>query len=1053
MSGDTRIRFQDYRLLGKVTVLHVFNVFLLFFLFSFVMLRFESTLLDDDTHEFVFPDPGDQFGERSLEDMFPDPGEQFGRQDKFSDPGEQFGGKRSETAKISIGDVKAEKKEKGEKYFSKGECFDQDVDFMGYETGRMLIRDVESIEACQEECVKDGPCRYFTYGTPNTACEGCCFMKSSDKGKKMVPGFISGPKYCDVQKQMDLPCFNEDYDFEGFDLELPIEKMPTPDHCQQLCQAQEECKFFSYGGENSPVKGNCYLKKSDVNARHYKNMISGPKWCKGKGPSSAPTQKPTYGPTSEHERFGYINKETLREQCHTIDKVCFYNEQTYVFDPWYDFLSEENWKYDMSARMGGRIKINVEGQMFNLKKFADEKEFHEMYAKYKTDFTPMIIVQDFPEMFYEMWARVVYHIFLWQDKEWMDKNWPLVILYPTGMNVPNMWKIMLKPFTHYNVYGWDTFFRRLYADGACFRTTTFCRIRQLHRPPPEGMHRQMSQAILEFYKIDIDSREDRKIRVAIVERKKRRRILNRRDLLFRCETELNYECFTLNVESMTTSLFNTLRTIDVFVFMHGSAGVNGLFVPSGSTVLEILPFGAAAFSNKMFRDWVYKGTDINFERFYIKNRYHVGDKEVARWQSSDQYCDWDEFGGALIRSAHRTQISRGMLEAEFIGEKWRGEWTNAALENCEELGKTWGLRKGVFTDVEGTSVPYDRAPPAGFKCADNWTPIVMKIESAENVMSFFYEIVMVLHLLRKNEYINTRFGLILITTTSTLPKMVYQLTRLFVRLDVMTAKDFAKENVVPFKCVKRALFCQSKGMLEIDTVRSVMRDVRTLMTSTAYQWEDPRKSQLAVHFGKSTYLPNVILNQKGLRLDCTRQEPDNMKRECAQNHYDTFDRHTFWRFPWVGVFVFHHSEMGMSSLMFNNGTSVVEIFHEDFSSPHIPDDHFEKLILDGDGTHIFYFKYVETSPLQYVEKSPPNHSGKLKGFSVNMDRFRIVLHEAITKTREYLDARESTGHELNSNPKKVIEGLKDRIKKENPKDYDVKTLYGDPKLSNKKDTL
>ena len=91
--------------------------------------------------------------------------------------------------------------------------------------------------------------------------------------------------------------------------------------------------------------------------------------------------------------------------------------------------------------------------------------------------------------------------------------------------------------------------------------------------------------------------------------------------------------------------------------------------------------------------------------------------------------------------------------------------------------------------------------------------------------------------------------------------------------------------------------------------------------------------------------------------------------------------------------------------------------------------------------------------MRYVEKSPPNHSGKLKGFSVNMDRFRIVLHEAITKTREYLDARESTGHELNVNPKKVIEGLKDRIKKENPKDYDVKTLYGDPKLSNKKDTL
>ena len=51
----------------------------------------------------------------------------------------------------------------------------------------------------------------------------------------------------------------------------------------------------------------------------------------------------------------------------------------------------------MSARQGGRIKINIDGQQFNLRKYENDTHYQSMYSKYKADFTPMIIVQDFPE--------------------------------------------------------------------------------------------------------------------------------------------------------------------------------------------------------------------------------------------------------------------------------------------------------------------------------------------------------------------------------------------------------------------------------------------------------------------------------------------------------------------------------------------------------------------------------------------------------------------------------------------------------------------------------
>ena len=63
-------------------------------------------------------------------------------------------------------------------------------------------------------------------------------------------------------------------------------------------------------------------------------------------------------------------------------------------------------------------------------------------------------------------------------------------------------------------------------------------------------------------------------------------------------------------------------------------------------------------------------------------------------------------------------------------------------------------------------------------------------------------------------------------------------------------------------------------------------------------------------------------------------------------NYDNFDRRVFWRYPWVNVYVFPHGPMGLNTLMFKNGTAVIEIMHESFS-PYIPEDEFFELTAEA----------------------------------------------------------------------------------------------------------
>ena len=56
-------------------------------------------------------------------------------------------------------------------------------------------------------------------------------------------------------------------------------------HCQTLCQAHNDCKFWTFGKKDGTYKGNCWLKSSNkATGRHRgrvenKGLTSGPKIC------------------------------------------------------------------------------------------------------------------------------------------------------------------------------------------------------------------------------------------------------------------------------------------------------------------------------------------------------------------------------------------------------------------------------------------------------------------------------------------------------------------------------------------------------------------------------------------------------------------------------------------------------------------------------------------------------------------------------------------------------------------------------------------------------
>ena len=59
------------------------------------------------------------------------------------------------------------------------------------------ISDITSAEECQQECVQDSDCQFWTWNSPDFKKNpNTCWLKAGKGKTKEVAGKISGPKIC-----------------------------------------------------------------------------------------------------------------------------------------------------------------------------------------------------------------------------------------------------------------------------------------------------------------------------------------------------------------------------------------------------------------------------------------------------------------------------------------------------------------------------------------------------------------------------------------------------------------------------------------------------------------------------------------------------------------------------------------------------------------------------------------------------------------------------------------------------------------------------------------
>ena len=80
---------------------------------------------------------------------------------------------------------------------SPSNCFETDVNFAGFGISENKIPNIQSPEDCQFQCEKRLECRFWTIS------QNICWLKSSDAGRRVENGKISGPKFC-FQSETDI---------------------------------------------------------------------------------------------------------------------------------------------------------------------------------------------------------------------------------------------------------------------------------------------------------------------------------------------------------------------------------------------------------------------------------------------------------------------------------------------------------------------------------------------------------------------------------------------------------------------------------------------------------------------------------------------------------------------------------------------------------------------------------------------------------------------------------------------------------------------------------
>jgi hypothetical protein len=94
-----------------------------------------------------------------------------------------------------------------------------------------------------------------------------CFPRNGTSVPVAKSGAVSGPRVCQN-------CFQYKFDYLGHHVAISP-NIPNPEDCQKVCQANADCKFFTWDSRNN----NCWLKHGAPIPNPYIDLVSGPRSC------------------------------------------------------------------------------------------------------------------------------------------------------------------------------------------------------------------------------------------------------------------------------------------------------------------------------------------------------------------------------------------------------------------------------------------------------------------------------------------------------------------------------------------------------------------------------------------------------------------------------------------------------------------------------------------------------------------------------------------------------------------------------------------------------
>jgi len=212
---------------------------------------------------------------------------------------------------------------------------------------------------------------------------------------------------------------------------------------------------------------------------------------------------------------------------------------------------------------------------------------------------------------------------------------------------------------------------------------------------------------MDYYDASSDLRPKGGLRIGFIKREKRR-MLNHKEIIEQCNKGIvnpaggSVECISLNFKAMDVTTMELVRSLNFFVGVHGSGLLNGIFLNSGTGVLELFPVRSKQWMFSIYREdysW------LHYEGLHFCNLSLTEEVHDRRWQTTSQIYPWEHVQRRLQNLVNH------------LGDVTYPAILERVPYTCDK-GSVVVFSKGQLSSLDGRSVSHEYL---GLSLGTNWT--------------------------------------------------------------------------------------------------------------------------------------------------------------------------------------------------------------------------------------------------------------------------------------------------------------------------------------------